>query len=165
MYVWNNACEQAFQALKNRLTEAPILAYPMFDKQANPMILQTDASAIGLGADLEQDGHVIAYASWTLSISECNYSVIQRECLAIVWGTKQFRHYFLLSCGLIMSHWSGLLDRKWRVCSTAGCCIAGVQFLNCLSKRNLEQQCGCLVQMERVKGTYSYIDCSHRNAA
>ena len=61
------------------------------------MILQTDTSAIGLSAVLEQDGHVIAYASRTLSISECNYSVIKRECLAIVWGTKQFR-YYLLGC-------------------------------------------------------------------
>ena len=63
IYVWNNACEQAFHTLENKLTEAPILAYPKFDKQASPFILQTDASAVGLGAVLEQDGHVIAYAS------------------------------------------------------------------------------------------------------
>ena len=87
MYVWSNACDHAFQMLrKNKLTEAPILVYPKFDKQASPIILQTDASAIGLGAVLEQEGHVIAYASRTFSTSECNYSVIQRECLAIVWG-------------------------------------------------------------------------------
>ena len=66
MYVWSNACDHAFQTLKNKLTEAPILVYPKFDKQASPIILQTDASAIGLGAVLEQDGHVIAYASRTL---------------------------------------------------------------------------------------------------
>ena len=95
IYVWNNACEQAFQTLKKRLTEAPIFAYPKFDKQARPKIIQTDASAIGLGAVRKQDGHIIAYASRTLSISECNYSAIQRECLVIVWGTKQFQHYLL----------------------------------------------------------------------
>jgi len=44
-------------------------------------MLQMDASAIGLGAVLEQHGHVIAYASRSLTVSERNYSVIQRECL------------------------------------------------------------------------------------
>ena len=48
------------------------------------MIVQTDASVVRLGAVLEQEGHVIGYASHTLSRSESNYSVTQRECLAIV---------------------------------------------------------------------------------
>ena len=54
-----------------------------------------DASAVGLGAVLEQEGHVIAYASRTLTKSESNYSVIQKECLAIIFGMKQFRHHLL----------------------------------------------------------------------
>jgi len=57
--------------------------------------LQTDASALGLGAVLEQGGHVIAYASRTLTKSESNYSVTQRECLAAVFDMKQFCHYLL----------------------------------------------------------------------
>ena len=38
---------------------------------------------------------MIAYASRVLSSSERNYSVIQRECLAVVYALKQFRHYLL----------------------------------------------------------------------
>jgi len=77
------------------LTQAPVLAYPCFDHQASEFSLQTDASSVGLGAVLEQDGHVIAYASRSLTASERQYSVIQRECLAVVFALKQFRHYLL----------------------------------------------------------------------
>ena len=54
--------------------KTPVLAYPSFEQNAAEFILQTDASAVGLGAVLEQQGHVIAYASKS---SEHNYSVIQ----------------------------------------------------------------------------------------
>ena len=47
-------CNKAFESLKNRLTQAPVLAFPCFDRQAGTMILQTDASGVGLGAVLEQ---------------------------------------------------------------------------------------------------------------
>ena len=94
-FKWTDHCNKAFESLKCRLTEAPVLAFPRFDRQAGIMILQTDASGVGLGAVLEQEGHVIGYASRTLSRSESNYSVIQRECLAIVWGMKQLCHYLL----------------------------------------------------------------------
>jgi len=58
-------------------------------------LLQTDASATGLEAVLEQEGHPIAYASWSLTSAERNYSVIQHESFAIVYPLKQFRHYLL----------------------------------------------------------------------
>ena len=58
-------------------------------------MLHTDASAHGLGAVLEQDNRVVAYASCSLTSSERNYSVIQKECLAIIYATKQFRQYLL----------------------------------------------------------------------
>ena len=76
-------------------TEAPIFIYPNFCPSADQFILLTDASATGIGAVLEQSGHVVAYASRTLSAPERNYSVIQRECLAIVFALKQFRHHLL----------------------------------------------------------------------
>ena len=77
------------------LTKTPVLAFPDFSQAAAQFHLQTDGSTRGIGAVLEQDGHVIAYASRVLSSAERNYSVIQRECLAVVYALKQFRHYLL----------------------------------------------------------------------
>ena len=85
----------AFAILKQHLVQAPVLAYPRFEPRASEFMLQTDASVVGLGAVLEQDGHVIAYASWSLTASERHYSMIQRKCLAVVYALKQFRHYLL----------------------------------------------------------------------
>ncbi|KAL5481615.1 hypothetical protein EMCRGX_G021810 [Ephydatia muelleri] len=81
---WTTECDAAFQTLKQNLVQAPILAYPRFDQDAGTFVLQADASAVGLGAVLEQDGHVIAYASRSLNKSEQQYSVIQKECLALI---------------------------------------------------------------------------------
>lgn len=75
-----------FPALKDLLTTAPVLAYPQFEDGASAFILHTDAS----DAVLEQDGRVVAYASRALTQSERNYSVIQRECLVVVYAVKQF---------------------------------------------------------------------------
>ena len=95
LFSWDPACQSAFDILKERLTQAPVLTYPEFSPSSEPFSLQTDASAVGIGVVLEQAGHVVAYASRTLTQSERNYSVIQRECLAVVYGLKQFRHYLL----------------------------------------------------------------------
>ena len=94
-FIWTKDCTEAFNTLKEHLVHAPVLSYPCFDQDSSQFILQTDASAVGLGAVLEQDGQVIAYASRSLTHSERQYSTIQRECLAIVYALKQFRHYLL----------------------------------------------------------------------
>ena len=61
-------------------------------------ILQTDASELGLGAvfsQLEDNGeeHPVAFASRKLLPREKNYSIIEKECLAIVWSLKVFHVY------------------------------------------------------------------------
>ena len=94
-FAWTPECAEAFMALKDHLVHAPVLAYPRFDSSASEFQLQTDASAVGLGAVLEQDGHVVAYGSRSLTAPEQQYSVIQKECLAVVYALKQFRHYLL----------------------------------------------------------------------
>ena len=94
-FVWDAACQSAFEVLKNELTQAPVLAYPEFLPSSAPFYLQAGASAVGIRAVLEQDGHVVAYASRALTQAKRNYSVIQCECLAVVYGTKQFLHNLL----------------------------------------------------------------------
>ena len=63
-----------------------------------PFVLQTDASDLGLGTVLSQRGddgqeHPVAYASRKLFPRETRYSVIEKECLAIVWALKFFHAY------------------------------------------------------------------------
>jgi len=73
-FLWDSKCEKAFQALKAQLVQAPVLAYHCFKPAAKEFILQTDTSAVGLGAILEQNGHALAYDSYSLTSSERNYS-------------------------------------------------------------------------------------------
>lgn len=93
-FVWTDKCEKAFQLIKNCLTSAPILTCPDFDQ---PFILQTDASAYGIGAILTQqldDGEkVICFLSRSLTKLERNYTTTERECLAVIWSVEKLRHY------------------------------------------------------------------------
>lgn len=50
-FKWGSECQVAFDVLKQKLMEAPVLAYPTFDHE---VILETDASVQGLGAFLSQ---------------------------------------------------------------------------------------------------------------
>ena len=103
-FEWTEDCQKSFDSLKKSLCSEPILKYPDFSK---PFILTTDASNKALGAILSQ-GEIgkdlpIAYASRTLSKSENNYSTTELECLAIVYGVKQFRPYLYRRKFIILS--------------------------------------------------------------
>lgn len=63
LFVWTSTHDQAFAALKEALSSAPVLAIPNFTK---PFSIQSDASATGVGAVLMQDGHPLAYLSKAL---------------------------------------------------------------------------------------------------
>ena len=92
--VWKEPQEKAFKSLKEHLAKRPILHVPDFSK---PFILQSDASENGLGAVLVQeydDGRfAVEYASKKLLPRERNYSVIEKECYALVWAVKKFAAY------------------------------------------------------------------------
>ena len=92
--LWTTECEEAFCRLKQLIVHAPVLCVV---DPSKAYILQTDASDLGLGAVLSQiqDGeeHPIAFASCKLSPAEKKYSVVEKECLAIVWALKNFHQY------------------------------------------------------------------------
>ena len=89
-----DAQQEAFEKIKALVSSAPVLARPTFDAQ---FVVQTDASDTGIGTVLLQviDGQerVLEFASRTLSPAERNYSVTERECLAVIWTIKKFRPY------------------------------------------------------------------------
>ena len=96
-FVWNSECQTAFEELRRRLSQTPILAHPDFNRQ---FILDTDASDVGIGAVLSQvgdDGHerVIAYGSRLLTKAERQYCVTRKELLSVVTFTRQYRSYLL----------------------------------------------------------------------
>ena len=81
---------KSLEKVKKILTSAPVLKY--FDPQKESVV-QCDASENGLGACLLQDGHPIAYASRSLTATECNYAQIEKELLAIVFSMEKFENY------------------------------------------------------------------------
>lgn len=92
--IWQESQEAAFQTLKSKLVNSPILHLPNLQL---PFILRTDASDTGMGAVLMQkvDGVKFPtfYASKKFTKCQRNYAVIEKEALAIVWAVKKFEAY------------------------------------------------------------------------
>lgn len=92
--IWKESQEVAFKTLKGKLTQAPILHLPDISRQ---FILRTDASDVGIGAvllqEFDDEKFPIAFASKKLNKAQRNYSVMEKESLAIVWGVQKFESY------------------------------------------------------------------------
>ncbi|KAK7915896.1 hypothetical protein WMY93_011657 [Mugilogobius chulae] len=93
---WTEACNRAFNDLKESICTRPVLQSPDFDL---PFILQTDASGVGLGAVLlqEKDGdrRPVVFLSRRLLDRETRYSAVEKECLAMKWAIDSLRYYLL----------------------------------------------------------------------
>ncbi|GJY75724.1 putative reverse transcriptase domain-containing protein [Tanacetum coccineum] len=87
---WGEEQELAFQTLKDKLCNAPILALP---DRPEDFVVYYDASGLGLGCVLMQRGKVIAYASRQSKIHEKNYTTYDLELRAVVFALKSWRHY------------------------------------------------------------------------
>ena len=89
-FVWGDAQQQAFVILKDKLTHAPLLQLPDFTKTFE---LECDASGIGLGGVLLQEGKPVAYFSEKLSGASLNYSTYDKELYALVRTLETWQHY------------------------------------------------------------------------
>uniref|UniRef100_A0A3B3SK60 ribonuclease H n=1 Tax=Paramormyrops kingsleyae TaxID=1676925 RepID=A0A3B3SK60_9TELE len=90
MWDWTEMHEEAFRKLKENVLNAPTLKYY---NPEHSLILQCDASDIGLGAVLLQEEGPVAFGSRALSPTERGYAQIEKECLAIVFGMEKFHQY------------------------------------------------------------------------
>ena len=79
-----------FEALKESIHSEMTLAY--FDPNI-PAEIEVDASMNGLGAALIQSGKPIAFSSKALTPTESRYANIERELLAVVYGSEKFHTY------------------------------------------------------------------------
>ncbi|GJX16359.1 reverse transcriptase domain-containing protein [Tanacetum coccineum] len=102
-------CILAFQTLKKKLTEAPILIAPNWDQ---PFEIMCDASdyAIGavLGQRIEKHFRPIHYASKTMTEAESNYTTTEKEMLAVVYAFEKFRSYLIMNKSVVYTDHSAL---------------------------------------------------------
>ncbi|GJX76242.1 putative reverse transcriptase domain-containing protein [Tanacetum coccineum] len=111
-YIWGEDQESAFQLLKQKLYEAPILELP---EGNDDFVVYCDASHQGLGVVLMQREKVIAYASRQLKPNEENYTTHDLELGAVVFALKIWRHYLYgTKCIVFTDHKSlhHILDQK-----------------------------------------------------
>ncbi|KAJ9547141.1 hypothetical protein OSB04_019684 [Centaurea solstitialis] len=88
-FIWGEKQEEAFQLLKHKLCNAPILALP---EGTDNFVVYCDVSHQGLGCVLMQNEKVIAYASRQLKVHEKNYTTHDLELGAVVFALKIWRH-------------------------------------------------------------------------
>jgi RNase H-like domain found in reverse transcriptase/Integrase zinc binding domain/Reverse transcriptase (RNA-dependent DNA polymerase) len=92
---WNDQCQEAFETLKGRFLQEPILMMPDYSK---PFQIKSDASKYASGAvltqtDINGDRHLVAFLSKTFTDMERRYEIYDRELLGIVRALKEWRHY------------------------------------------------------------------------
>ncbi|GKA66289.1 putative reverse transcriptase domain-containing protein, partial [Tanacetum coccineum] len=87
---WGEEQENAFQTLKDKSCNAPVLALP---DGPEDFVVHCDASGLGLGCVLMQRGKLIAYASRQLKIHKKNYTTHDLELGVVVFAFKFWRHY------------------------------------------------------------------------
>ena len=87
---WSKAQDDAFDAMKRLVSEAPVLRFYDPDKELS---IQCDASQTGLGAALLQDGQPLAFVSRAITDTETRYAQLEKGMLAVVWSIAKFDQY------------------------------------------------------------------------
>jgi hypothetical protein len=102
-FLWSTDTEFAFTTLKKKMTETPVLVLPNFSKT---FIVETDASAVAIGAVLSQENHPLAFFSKKMCPRMQAASTYVREMYAITEAVKKWRQY------LIGRHFHIFTDQK-----------------------------------------------------
>ncbi|GKD27747.1 reverse transcriptase domain-containing protein [Tanacetum coccineum] len=109
LFIFSDECIQAFQTLKKKLSEAPILIAPDWDL---PFELMCDVSDFSIGAVLgqrhEKHFRPIHYASKTMNEAESHYSMTEKEMLVVVYAFEKFRSYLILNKSIVYTDHSAL---------------------------------------------------------
>ncbi|GKB65095.1 reverse transcriptase domain-containing protein, partial [Tanacetum coccineum] len=90
-FMFSKDCIDAFQTLKKKLTEAPILVVPDWNLQRKMNHFQP-----------------IHYASKTMTEAQIHYTTTEKEMLAVVYAFEKFRPYLVLSKSIVYTDHSAL---------------------------------------------------------
>nr|GEY71206.1 reverse transcriptase domain-containing protein [Tanacetum cinerariifolium] len=108
-FIFSEDCIKAFQTLKKKLTEAPILIAPNWNL---PFELMCDANDFAIGAVLgqlhEKHFRPIHYASKMMTDAKSNYTTTEKEMLAVVYAFKKFRSYLIMNTSIVHTDHSAL---------------------------------------------------------
>lgn len=89
-WIWEEPQKAVLAQLKNALSSLPVLR--LFDRSL-PITVSVNASSIGIGAVLMQNGQPVAYSSTSLTVTQKRYFQIEKELLAVHFGLLRFRQY------------------------------------------------------------------------
>ena len=90
---WEDKHEKAFQYLKQCFLSETILKLPWLDR---PFVLQTDDRSIGAALLQLDDDHIlhpVSFCSRKMSSAECNFTISERECLAVIFAVQKCSRY------------------------------------------------------------------------
>ncbi|GJX04200.1 reverse transcriptase domain-containing protein [Tanacetum coccineum] len=106
---WKLSDIKAFQTLKKKLTEAPILIAPDWDL---PFEFMSYATTLAIGqvfrATSRKHFRPIHYASKTMNEAESHYTTTEKEMLVVVYAFEKFRSYLILNKSVVYTDHSAL---------------------------------------------------------